>query len=85
MIENIYCIYDNNAGIALKPFSIHRNDVAPCREVTEVANNKDSIIHKHAADFELLHVATIDLVTLEVTGLPAARRVMRCIDSIDTE
>lgn len=72
MREFIYVLFDKNAGIALKPVLVHRNDVAPIREVEEIANNSESIIAKHAADFELIRIATIDLETLEVEMIERA-------------
>lgn len=74
MIETIYCIYDKEAGIALKPFLIHRNDVAPVREFQEVAQKEGTPIHNHASEFQLIAVAVIDLETLEVS--PTERRLV---------
>lgn len=74
MLENIYALYDRESGITLKPLLIDRNDVAPVRQITDLANNKDSIINKHAKDFQLVHIGTIDIETLAITAV--ARRVV---------
>lgn len=83
MREAIYVLYDRAAQIALKPCMIHRNDVAPVREVTELTRNPDSIIHRHPQDFQLLHVADINLETLEVTPLPEPRIVLEAKDATE--
>lgn len=82
MTENIYCIYDKEAGISLKPFLIHRNDVAPVREFEEVATNKDSVLYKHAGDFDLMQIGQINLETMEIQQVEP-RLVARGIDLID--
>lgn len=82
MIENLYILYDKNAKIGLKPLLVHRNDVSPVREIEEVTANKETLIHKHAGDFQLLHVGTIDLETLQVSGLEP-RVVAEAIDLLD--
>lgn len=66
MIENIYAIYDRKAGIALKPFLIHRNDVVPIRELTQLVNDETTILHKHAPDFTLIQLGTVNLETLHL-------------------
>lgn len=80
--ENIYCIYDTQSQIALKPFMIHRNDVAPLREFQEIARNKDSLIAKHAKDFQLIQIGIVDLITLEVTVI-TPRQVATALDLIE--
>lgn len=67
MIENIYIIYDRAAGIALKPPLIHRNDVAPVRELQQIANDPNSIINKHAHEYELIQIGTLNVITLDLT------------------
>jgi len=81
MEENIYVLYDKEAKIALKPLLVHRNDVAPLREIQEIAGNKDSLIHKHAGDFELLHIGVLNLDTLEIHAVKA-RSVANVIDLV---
>lgn len=82
MIENVYCIYDKQTNMALKPFFIHRNDVAPVRELEDIVSNKDSIIHKHAGDFDLIHIGTVNLETMELDKQPP-RLVVHCLDLLD--
>lgn len=84
MKENIYAIVDRESGIALKPFIIQRNDVAPVREFEDLCTNKETMFNKHAGDFELMHLGEVDLETLEIIGL-TPRTVARAIDLIDKE
>lgn len=79
MTENIYALYDHEAGITLKPLMIDRNDVAPVRQITDLTNNKESIIHRHAAHFSLVHIGTIDIESLELQPM-APRTVANCKD-----
>jgi hypothetical protein len=82
--ENIYCLYDKKSQIALKPFLVHRNDVAPLRETQDVVANKDTVIHKHPQDFDLICVGEIDLESLEVTG-HSPRLIAQCKDMVDEQ
>lgn len=84
MIENIYCLMDRGANVALKPFMISRNDIAPVRETLEATTNPESIMHKHASDFELVHIATVNLETLAVEPVEP-RTVARCIDLLEDQ
>lgn len=83
MKENIYVIYDVKSQIALKPFMIQRNDVVPIRELTELVQNKDTVLHKHAEDFHLIQIATIDIESLEMEILQQPRVAVRAQDCID--
>lgn len=69
MKENVYVLYDRNAGIALKPAMIERNDVIPIRQITDLAKNEQSIINRHPEDFQIVHIATFDLETLEIQAV----------------
>lgn len=66
MIENIYVMFDKGANIALKPLIVQRNDVIPVRELGELVNNSETIIHKHPQDFQIIHIGSIDLENLVV-------------------
>lgn len=79
MNETIYAIYDKESGIALKPFIIARNDVAPVREFHTIANNPETIIHQHAKDFELIAVGQVNLETLALEGI-VHRTVAQALD-----
>lgn len=82
--EGVYAIYDKQAGTLLKPFLISRNDVGPTREILEIVTNKDTLIHKHASDFDLMHFAQIDMATMEIEQLEP-RLVARCKDLLDDQ
>lgn len=71
MQENIYVMFDIGSGIALKPLMVERNDVAPIRVLSETARNEQSLVNKFPQDFQLVHVGTINLETLEVAGMPS--------------
>jgi hypothetical protein len=79
MKEHIYVLYDKGAQMALKPFMVSRNDTVPVRELAEITANKDTPMHKHASEFELVQVATIDMETMHVEKTEL-RIVARCID-----
>lgn len=85
MRENIYLIYDTKSQIGLKPFIISRNDVAPLREVGELVRNAETILHKHAADFQLIQVAVINLETLEIEVLERPRQVANAVDLVEKD
>lgn len=84
MKENLYMVYDNESQIGLKPIVISKNDVGPVREIQEVVNDEKSLLHKHAGDFELLHIGEIDLETLIITPAEHPHRtVARLYDLLD--
>lgn len=74
MWENIYCLYDNNAGIALKPIIVERNDVVPVRQFTQLVNDEKSILHTHSGEFDLVQFGRINLETLEIE--PGEQRIV---------
>lgn len=67
--DNIYVLYDRAAENALRPFMIHKNDVVPLRETTDLANNPESVINRHAKDFELIHIGQVDCETLQLVPM----------------
>lgn len=71
MIENVYCIYDRAASIALKPLLTSRNDVVPLREFKQIANNPESIVHNHPQDFDLMHIGTVNLEAALIEHSPS--------------
>lgn len=82
MRENIYALYDTAAQMTLKPLIISTNDVMPLREVQAIAENRDTVISKHAGDFELLQIGTIDLAAAHIERLDTPRHVANIIDLI---
>lgn len=75
MKENVYCIYDTASKLAIKPFMVERNDVVPIRTLQQLVNEKTTIFHKHAMEFELIHIAELDTETLEVKPVEMQRVV----------
>lgn len=70
MEHSIYAIHDTGAGIYLTPLMTSKNDVAPLRELNNLANDPASLFHKHARDFDLVHLGTINLETGYIEAAP---------------
>jgi hypothetical protein len=82
MDEYIYIIFDKNAGIGLKPLIVSRNHVAPLREVQDLCNNKETLLYKHAGDFQLVKIGVLNLETLEIIR-HTPEVIANCIDLVE--
>lgn len=80
MVEEIYCIFDNKAGIGIRPLMTSRNDVVPVREFQAAVNNTESIFNKHPEDFDLVRCGKINLETLEIYAQEPPTTVAKAID-----
>lgn len=63
MNHNIYAIYDIAAENTLTPLMVAPNDVNPVRQFTELVNNKESILNRHAKDYALIKIGVIDMTS----------------------
>lgn len=59
MIINAYAIQDRKASVFNTPFFAVSHGVA-CRSFSDVANDPNTTIYRHAADFALYHIGTFD-------------------------
>lgn len=86
MQENIYVIYDTGTGIALKPPMVDKNDVQPIRVLTDtiLQAGTNNVIANHRKDFQLIHIGTLDLETLEINKVEP-RLVAQAIDLVPYE
>lgn len=76
----LYAIRDQGAGYYTTPIMVNRNDITPLREFQALATNPESIVNKHAAEFELHAIGEIDLETGEIFPLAKARTIASALD-----
>jgi hypothetical protein len=62
---NAYVIYDVKAKMYNKPFYLQNDDVA-LRAFTDLANDPNTDVSKHPADFILFSVGTYEDTTAEI-------------------
>lgn len=74
-ILNLYLVFDENAK-AIVGKVVHLNSPVPLiRELTDEANNPDSMIGKHPADYSVYLVGTLDEDTGQLTALDTPQKL----------
>lgn len=66
--HGLYAIRDKVAGQIIGGIWLHRNDAAAIRMFTDVAQDQQSMIHRHTTDFELVKLGELNNDT-SVDGL----------------
>lgn len=80
MIQNVYSIYDNAAGVYFTPFVL-ANDAMAIRTFMTCALAPDHQFNKHPGDFTLFHCGTWDDATATLESW-APQKVMTALEAI---
>ncbi len=84
MILKMFAIYDSKAEAFIQPFFFPKAGLA-IRSFASAANNADSDFNKHAGDYTLFEIGSVDQDTGKVTSLDAPKNLGTALTFITNE